>query len=572
MKRRLLNIVMAAFIGCFAACSEEEIISTQNGTPKEVTVTAQIPAGAATRNVGVDNVINDNQLRCILSVVNNQDKSEITRIEKPVGADDTKISFTFSVESGIDYSCLFWADYIDLNANEAEGKYADKYYNTANLQAISVKVDETEAANNVKLFNNTAADAFCGVLSKDMIADSEAPSIALKRPFAQLNLKPTADDKWKDQITTMDIEFNMPGEFNMLTGKAAGTKTTVKATGVTREADDALYFSTYLFIEDPTMPEPKFNSDIQIKFNVAESQTPVERTIKAGFTVKPNTEINGEANLSKEEDINVDVTIDGEKEDPNAPKVGQYLYADGTWGDTYNAEGEQKSIGIIFADAKDKTDNSEYGKDGMKIYGYAMALTNISTKRTNITEGELNLSNTINVNNAWFKDYNGFTYTKSLIENVGDGFNDWTQWNTSNPINANNLSQWYIPSACQLLEMTEITIGRNEAITYFNNAEINFPAITKNEKLAQAYLTAYQNQSNTWSGLFSTGANGSGLANIISSTACDAKNLYGIQLQRTTADPENKEQIPAETYNQIYRYAPSNVNIRPIITIFKAIN
>ena len=109
MKRRLLNIVMAAFIGCFAACSEEEIISTQNGTPKEVTVTAQIPAGAATRNVGVDNVINDNQLRCILSVVNNQDKSEITRIEKPVGADDTKISFTFSVESGIDYSCLFWA-------------------------------------------------------------------------------------------------------------------------------------------------------------------------------------------------------------------------------------------------------------------------------------------------------------------------------------------------------------------------------------------------------------------------------------------------------------------------------
>lgn len=81
----------------------------------------------------------------------------------------------------------------------------------------------------------------------------------------------------------------------------------------------------------------------------------------------------------------------------------------------------------------------------MKIYGYAMALTNISTKRTNITEGELNLSNTINVNNAWFKDYNGFTYTKSLIENVGDGFNDWTQWNTSNPINANNLSQWYIP-------------------------------------------------------------------------------------------------------------------------------
>lgn len=38
MKRSLLNIAMAAFISCFAACSEEEIIATQDGTPKEVTV------------------------------------------------------------------------------------------------------------------------------------------------------------------------------------------------------------------------------------------------------------------------------------------------------------------------------------------------------------------------------------------------------------------------------------------------------------------------------------------------------------------------------------------------------
>ena len=38
MKRSLLNITMAAFISCFAACSEEEIIATQDGTPKEVTV------------------------------------------------------------------------------------------------------------------------------------------------------------------------------------------------------------------------------------------------------------------------------------------------------------------------------------------------------------------------------------------------------------------------------------------------------------------------------------------------------------------------------------------------------
>ncbi len=43
MKRSILNIAMAAFISCFAACSEEEIIATQDGTPKEVTVVAQVP-------------------------------------------------------------------------------------------------------------------------------------------------------------------------------------------------------------------------------------------------------------------------------------------------------------------------------------------------------------------------------------------------------------------------------------------------------------------------------------------------------------------------------------------------
>lgn len=246
MKRSLLNIAMAAFISCFAACSEEEIIATQDGTPKEVTVMAQVPTNPATRSVGVDNVIGDNQLRCILSVVNSADKSEITRIEKLVGADDTKISFTFTVGSDIDYNCLFWADYVDENASKVDEKYADKYYNTTNLQGISVKVDADTPANNAQLFNNAAADAFYGVLPKAYIDDSQTPSITLKRPFAKLNLKPEAGDEWANQITAMDIEFNMPGEFNMLTGKAAGSKTLVKAAGVSKVEN--VYFSTFLFI------------------------------------------------------------------------------------------------------------------------------------------------------------------------------------------------------------------------------------------------------------------------------------------------------------------------------------
>lgn len=328
MKKSILNIVMAAFISCFAACSEEEIIATQDGTPKEVTVVAQVPNNATTRSVGVDNVIGDDQLRCILSVVKNDDKSEITRIEKLVNAEDTQISFTFTVGSNVEYSCLFWADYVDKSASKTGEKYTDKYYNTANMQAICVNADAENPANNAKLFNNPAADAFCGVLSNSQIKDADILNITLKRPFAKLNLTPKTEDDWKEKVGTMDIEFEMPGEFNMIAGSAAGTKTLVKATGVKKEAGK--YFSTFLFVENPETA--KFNSDIKIILTEDGTETPLpEKVIEKGFTVKPNYEINGGVNLSTQEEIKVDVDIDGKPEDPNAPKVGDYFYADGTW-------------------------------------------------------------------------------------------------------------------------------------------------------------------------------------------------------------------------------------------------
>lgn len=459
MKRSLLNIAMAAFISCLAACSEEEIIVTQDGTPKEVTVTAQIPAAATTRSVGVDNVISGNQLRCILSVVNNQDNAEITRIEKLVGADDTKISFTFPVGSNVDYSCLFWADYVDENANATGGKYADKYYSTANLQAISVNADASNPANNAKFFNNAAADAFCGVLSKTIIADSEVPSIALKRPFAQLNLKPSTDDTWASQITTMDIEFNMPGEFNMLTGKAAGSKTSVKATGVTKATN--AYFSTFLFVEDPETAT--FNDDITISFaNPEASSETVTRTVKAGFSVKPNNEINGEANLSKEEDITVDVTIDGEKEDPNAPKVGDYYYTDGTWSTTL--DNTKTVAGVVFAlaskggaAAEDNVANY-VGKNMTAIRGWVVAAKDASEKGVAFLKTDNTLSALPENIDTTVEDLNGFSNTNiwnALNTTEGDplyiAIANTLAYNESTPIeSATPNSGWYLPSVKQL--------------------------------------------------------------------------------------------------------------------------
>lgn len=470
MKRSLLNIAMAAFISCLAACSEEEIIVTQDGTPKEVTVTAQIPAAATTRSVGVDNVISGNQLRCILSVVNNQDNAEITRIEKLVGADDTKISFTFPVGSNVDYSCLFWADYVDESANATGGKYADKYYSTANLQAISVNADASNAANNAKFFNNAAADAFCGVLSKTIIADSEVPSIALKRPFAQLNLKPSTDDTWASSISTMDVEFKMPGEFNMLTGKAAGSKTTVKATGVAKA--ESAYFSTFLFVEDPE--KATFNDDITISFANPDTPTAtVTRTVKAGFSVKPNNEINGEANLSKEEDITVDVTIDGEKEDPNAPKVGDYYYTDGTWSTTL--DNAKTVAGVVFAlaskgGAAAEDDVANYaGKNMTAIRGWVVAAKDASEKGVAFLKTDNTLSALPDNIDTTVEDLNGFSNTNiwnALNTTEGDplyiAIANTLAYNATTPIASTTPnSGWYLPSVKQLKVLLSVYAENN---------------------------------------------------------------------------------------------------------------
>lgn len=504
MKRSLLNIAMAAFISCFAACSEEEIIATQDGTPKEVTVMAQVPTNPATRSVGVDNVIGDNQLRCILSVVNSADNSEITRIEKLVGADDTKISFTFTVGSDVDYNCLFWADYVDNNVSKSGERYADKYYNTTNLQGISVKVDADTPANNAKLFNNAAADAFYGVLPKAYIADSQTPSIALKRPFAKLNLKPEAGDEWANQITAMDIEFNMPGELNMLTGKAAGSKTLVKATGVSKVEN--AYFSTFLFIENPETA--KFNDDIKISFVKPGSETSetVTRTIKGGFNIKPNNEINGEANLSKEQDITVDVTVDGKPEDPNAPKVGDYFYTDGTWSTELN--GEKTVAGVIFdLAADDVLENYEGSNLQDKVRGWVVALNDISSVQwyggtSNLTSN--NLINTIEGvavltstgEDPIAKELLGYKNSKAIATATtstetfpaNTGCSNW-----SPQITSNTTSGWYLPSIAQLQRIYQAETTITDKLTAASGTAVN----------AGVYLssTLYQNKESNYAPL-----------------------------------------------------------------------
>ena len=75
----------------------------------------------------------------------------------------------------------------------------------------------------------------------------------------------------------------------------------------------------------------------------------------------------------------MDVTVDGKPEDPNAPKVGDYFYTDGTWSTELN--GEKTVAGVIFdLAADDVLDN--YGGSNLqdKVRGWVVALNDISAK------------------------------------------------------------------------------------------------------------------------------------------------------------------------------------------------
>ena len=243
MKRSLLNIAMALCIGLFAACSQEEIITSSNDGVETVSIDAQLPQTVGTR--ALPGAAANHQLRCILEVWEKADNGvRLHRIEKLVTSEDNtagKLQFEFSVAKGVNYQCLLWADFIATDAAGTPGEggntqYANKYFNTANLKAIDFAVGDAQ------LFNNPSADAFCAAVDKNGATSSL--SVTLRRPFTKVTLKDKTD--YIDGCTAFDVAYNTPSGYNIATGTVAATKA-VKATGLAPTKDSKTWFSTFIF-------------------------------------------------------------------------------------------------------------------------------------------------------------------------------------------------------------------------------------------------------------------------------------------------------------------------------------
>lgn len=536
MKKSLLFSAMALSLGLLS-CNQEDMseVETVTGTP--VTVSVEVPgalSGSESRTL--PEAPEGHQLRCIM-VVDYNTAADV-RMEQVAGGTmvNDKFRFTFTpAEEG--YTCLFWADYVDEGAAVSDGKYADKYYNTEDLTNVTYKVSDNT------VFNNPACDAFFG----KSLAGS--PNAVLKRPFVKLSFKDKNHETVQDASSPLSVTYTVPSGFSVKDNTVSGSSNQeIKLTAAApADKDNGIWFYNYVFAPEN---ENKLRGDILM--TVGEDDVMIKT---ASLVLTQNYDITASIDFaSGDGNVDVDVDIDDEYNDPDAPKVGQFMQKDGSFSDTYDAE---NSVAIVFAAGPKGGDvATKYGQpDGTNIWGYAMGLS--SVKRAALTTAETPLDLTsYGIASPWAADdYNGYVYTQQLEAATASLGTDlmpaYNEWKTANSVSAiTNVSDWYIPSARQLLDVMGMTLG------YAGGEGID--AVAQNEQFASLLADLMNEGKSSWFGTHTS------KSNVMSSSVNTGGQIMAVQ----TSYEDGNESI-SEALGVNVNGRASTFTIRPVLTIFK---
>lgn len=544
MKKSLLFSAMTLSLGLLS-CNQEDMsdVETVTGTP--VTVSVEVPgalSGSESRTLPAAPA--DHKLRCIMVVDYNTEDD--VRMEQVAGETmvNEKFRFTFTPAEE-DYTCLFWADYVDEGAAASDGKYTDKYYNTADLTNVTYKASDNT------LFNNPACDAFFG----KSLAGS--PNAVLKRPFVKLSFKVKNHEKVQD-ASSLSVTYTVLSGFSVKDNTVSGSSNQeIKLIDAApADKDNDIWFYNYVFA-----PENANKLPGKILMTVDGKEVTINTE---SLVLTQNYDITASIDFASGDDnVNVDVDIDDEYNDPDAPKVGQFMQKDGTFSDTYSAE---NSIAIVFA-AGPKGDDvaTNYGQpDGTKIWGYAMGLN--STVRTAI-QNEANDPTfpdlkSLNGEAPWqLDDYNGYAYTTNLRSAMGEYSSQlmtvFDTWKLENALTGGNVSEWYIPSARQLLDLIAFSLGYEGGTDETTKETVD--AVSKNEQVAAAVVAADTDKEDgkSWFGNYTSAAN------IMSSYIRGGRIVC---VQTSSGDNEVIAKLLGVTVSSS---TASPFTIRPVLTIFK---
>lgn len=534
MKKSLLFSAMALSLGLLS-CNQEDMSDVEAVTGTPVTVSVEVPgvlSGSESRTL--PEAPAGHKLRCIM-VVDYNTVADV-RMEQVAGETmvNEKFRFTFTPEED-GYTCLFWADYVDEGTAASDGKYTDKYYNTADLTKVTYKVSDNT------VFNNPACDAFFG----KSLAGS--PNAVLTRPFVKLSFK----DKIHETVqaaSSLSVTYTVPSGFSVkdnTVSENSNQEIKLTAAAPADKAND-IWFYNYVFAP------ANVNKLGGILMTVNEEEVTINTE---SLVLTQNYDITASIDFaSGKGNVDVDVDIDGEFNDPKAPKVGQFMQKDGSFSNTYSAE---NSIAIVFAAGPKGGDKAtNYGKsDGTKIWGYAMGLSSVKRAALTTTETPLDLIS-YGIESPWAAgDYNGYKYTQQLetaTASLGTALMPaYNEWKTANSVaEITNVSGWYIPSARQLLDVMGMTLG------YAGGEGID--VVAQNEQFASLLADLMNEGKSSWFGTHTSASN------VMSSSVNTGGQIMAVQ----TSYADGKETISKALGVNVNGKA-STFAIRPVLTIFK---
>lgn len=455
MKKNYLFSIVALFVMLFASCSQEEILQEPiAGQKSQVSITVGVPGETVLSRAMAE--YEGYIRRCIMQVVDAETGAALEgdgmRGTKEVTGET--VTFTFEKPS-VEYKVLFWADYVKA------ATLADVVYNTTDLSNITLKYNQGE-----NLFNQLAADAFCGVLG------STATSITLKRPFTKVMIKTDTPDDFKDFDKIAIGNFNVPNGYNMLTQTTSATYAIrLEATSMVNAAKgEWVYFFAFAPVNETATTVNmgvtlSSSTDATLTQSIKITEFPLDDNKIVNLNIKKETSTPpGGDPENPSSDITVEVSFGDEFEsggtttptDPETPTEPE-TPATGTLavGSFINDKGEvvesaNDAIAVVYALATGKTDNSDYGT-GKKAKAYAISLTK-ATNRLGVGDlSSYGLATTAD-------DYSGFVYDAALKAKLGDITTDGSKMfaayyaATLPALSGTNLSSWYIPSKAQLAD------------------------------------------------------------------------------------------------------------------------
>lgn len=243
MKRYLYIFIVMVITSCAESTLQEEVSNYVDVSFSTCTSTIYID-DMQSRSEEESPTTASHHVRYVVEAWSQGESPELYyRSVERVESVESSLNHTIHIIEGT-YDFLFWADYIEADADTTE----DYHYDTSNgLTSVAIK-------NAAYTANDLSRDCFA-TCKKDITISSSTNlgTIELTRPMTMLVVKNSDSESVEDgkdiSITTVEA---IPSGYNVLSNEVICDKTIRPSYGATTAGEEEMAFD-YIFISEPTL-------------------------------------------------------------------------------------------------------------------------------------------------------------------------------------------------------------------------------------------------------------------------------------------------------------------------------